>query len=177
MVDRRLLFVLACYAQCTALAYGAPIVFTADLTPDAVVPTAPFPTPTSSGTAVLTLNDDLTLDYFVQLNGLDLDGTLTNPGMLDDDVEGIHLHVGAPGTTGPIAFGILSPDQDVDGDLELDVAAGTVSGTWDAELRGQFTAVPEPSSVVIWAVLVCMLSCGIARTGRSIARPVDVQRG
>lgn len=101
--------------------------FTATLDGDQEVP--PVMT-TASGNATLDLNaagDALT--YTVTLIGLDLDGNQT-PANAADDVTGAHIHIGAAGVNGGVAFGFINPGDDVD-DLVIDPVAGTISGVWE----------------------------------------------
>jgi hypothetical protein len=83
----------------------------------------------ATGNASLMLNAaGDTLTYSISLVGLDLDGTQTvDP---NDDVTAVHLHVGAPGASGPIRFGIIGPGDDAD-DIVIDPVAGTITGAWE----------------------------------------------
>ena len=149
--------------------------FQAMLTGDQEVPSVAT---SASGFASLTLNDAQTrLEITLQLFGLDLDGSQT-PGDTSDDVTALHIHRAPAGANGPIVFGLIAPDQDLnDGPI-----AGTVTSAWDVsegngttlaaelpnlfadglylnvhtvtnpggEIRGQITAVvPEPATVVL----------------------------
>ncbi len=184
----------------TTFATASPIILTAELSGDLVVPSV---ISSSSGTATFTLHDGPTptLDYFIQLDGLDLDSSQTVD--VNDNITGVHVHVAPPGANGPLIFGILSPQDDAD-DLVVDPVAGTISGTWDsadnalapglltdhisnllnghvylqvhtvqfpspsAELRGQLTTVPEPTSIAAW-ILAGAAALGFFR--RSGQRP------
>ena len=85
---------------------------------------------TATGTATLTLNDAQDrLEISVQLNGIDLDGNQTpDPG---DDLTVAHIHRAPFGSNGPVVFGFVGPNSDVNGDLIIDPFAGTVTSAWD----------------------------------------------
>ncbi len=107
---------------------GAVTIFSASLTEAQEV--AP-PTPLgASGTATLVLNDLMTrLEMNIQLFGLDLDGTQT--ATTDDNVVAMHIHAAPAGVNGGVVFGLISPNSDLNGDLMIDAAAGTISSAWD----------------------------------------------
>ena len=93
----------------------------------------PGSTSTATGTAELFLNDAGTeLSYFVQLNGLDLDGLQTPDP--NDDLVAFHFHNAPAGSNGPIVFGQINPANDTN-DLMVNAGAGTLSGIWsDADV-------------------------------------------
>lgn len=87
----------------------------------------------ASGFATLELNEAHdTLSMFVSIHGLDFVGATPNP---NDDVLAMHIHRGAPGTPGPVVFGLIGPNHDLDGDLAtlFDPAGlgGALSSAWD----------------------------------------------
>lgn len=85
----------------------------------------------AGGRASLILNDAQDrLEINIQISGLDLDGTQT-PGINFDDVTRAHIHVGARGSNGGIVFGFIDPNSDLNGDLAIDAAAGTIFSAWD----------------------------------------------
>jgi hypothetical protein len=90
------------------------------------------PTPSAAtGLASLILNDAQDrLWITLSLTLLDLDGNQT-PGNPDDDVTGLHIHNAPPGTNGGVVFGFINPNNDTNGDLVIDAAAGTVTSAWD----------------------------------------------
>ena len=123
--------------------------FTATLSGDQEVP--PVST-IASGQAVLALNgtgDALT--YALHIDGLDFGPALgltpTTP-ISDDDVTLMHIHVAPRGSNGGVAFGLISPDQDVD-DLQItinDDRSTTITGIWeetDAASQALSTFVAE----------------------------------
>ena len=67
----------------------------------------------------------------IELVGVDLDGNQT-PGITDDDVTELHIHNEIPGMNGPIVFGLIMPNDDLNNDLIIDAAAGRISSAWDA---------------------------------------------
>jgi hypothetical protein len=111
-----------------AMPAQAVTMFQATLTGDQEVPT---PVATDAfGTATLTLNDAQTrLEISIQLFGLDLDGMQTPDP--NDDIVGLHIHAAPFGVNGSVVFGFLHPFSDLNGDLTVDAAAGTVFSGWD----------------------------------------------
>ena len=120
--------------------------FMADLNSDNVIAAGVMGTPstaTGTGTFVLTqTNDpaDTTLSYFIELNGVDLDGRTPDPL---DDVNAIHLHDTnecspaspncRPGDTvlTQHVLNIFGIPREDDADMTFDPAALTISGLWD----------------------------------------------
>lgn len=101
--------------------------FTANLTGGQEV--SPVAT-TAFGHATLELNAAHTrLTISIELFGLDLDGLQTTDTV--DDVTGLHIHRAPAGTNGPVVFGLISPDSDLNNDFFKDAAAGTLSSAWD----------------------------------------------
>ena len=47
-----------------------------------------------------------------------------------NDVTAAHFHSAPAGVNGPVVFGLISPNHDLD-DLMIDPVAGTVSGAWE----------------------------------------------
>lgn len=86
---------------------------------------------TATGTAVFVLNaaqDRLTID--LTITGLDLDG-LQTPDIPQDNVTGLHIHRAPVGVNGGVVFGMIGINNDLNGDLIIDPAAGTVFSAWD----------------------------------------------
>jgi hypothetical protein len=154
---------------------------------------------TASGTATLTLNDAQDrLEILITLLGLDLDGAQT-PGDPNDNVQGAHIHAAPAGVNGGVVFGFISPNSDLNGDLVVNAAAGTIFSAWDlvppegngttlaaqlpnllsgglyinvhtpvfpgGEIRGQITAVPEPTTLLLMGLGFAGL--GFARRRRN----------
>ena len=101
----------------------------------------PVPLSDASGTAKFTLNlpdnpaEKPTLDFFFQFDGLDLGnmhGFITDRQTPDplDDVTAVHIHNGAPKSSGPRFLGIVNPRDDFF-DVDVDIPNSTISGTWD----------------------------------------------
>jgi len=125
------------YLTSLILAAGAPAatIFTASL--DGAQ--AGVPGSAATGSAILTLNDAETeLAYSLDIVGLDFGNVLTplNPS---DEIAALHIHLGAPGVSGPIIFGIHNAQNDVDDRVvsypDGFVAGGRVrfEGIWDAD--------------------------------------------
>jgi hypothetical protein len=124
---------------------SAATIFTATLTGDQEVP--PVMTE-ASGVASLVLNDAQTrLEINIEILGLDLDG-LQTPSNPADDVVGAHIHRGAFGTNGPVVFGFISPDSDLNGDLLIDPVAGTIFSGWDLNEGNGTTLSAEIASLL-----------------------------
>ena len=86
---------------------------------------------TAIGTAIFVLNaaqDRLTID--LTISGLDLNG-LQTPGITADNVTGLHIHRAPAGINGGVVFGMIGINNDTNGDLIIDPAAGTVFSAWD----------------------------------------------
>lgn len=96
----------------------------------------------ASGTASLTLNDTQDrLTISIQLTGIDLDGNQTgDPG---DDLTIAHIHRAAFGANGPVVFGFVGPNSDLNGDLVIDALAGTIVSAWDANEGAGTTLAAE----------------------------------
>lgn len=129
MVNRPILFAIA--TTCAlALAPGLALAaenFSAALTGSQQV--GPVDT-TANGSAQLLLNDDANaLSMVIQITGLDLDGNQTADP--DDDVVAMHIHAAPAGLNGGVVFGLISPNNDLDGDLVIDPVAGTITSVWD----------------------------------------------
>lgn len=87
----------------------------------------------ASGSAELVLNDEQDrLEIAIQTEGLDFDGSQT-PEISTDDVVAAHIHSAPAGSNGPIVFGFIGPNDDTNGDLAIDPAAGTLESAWDAD--------------------------------------------
>ncbi len=114
--------------------------FQAMLTGDQEVPSVAT---SASGFASLALDDAQTrLEITLQLFGLDLDG-LQTPGDPSDNVTGLHIHRAPAGANGPIVFGLIFPNSDLNGDLVIDAAAGTVTSAWDLNEGNNTTLAAE----------------------------------
>ncbi|MEM8873040.1 MAG: CHRD domain-containing protein [Planctomycetota bacterium] len=105
-------------------------IFEINLTPDQVVPFGDATSPVGSdalGSGTLTLDldgpDGPTLAYDIDFTGISIDPA-------DDSfVQGIHIHIGAPGTNGPHALNIFGLPRVDDADA---VFTGTsLTGLWD----------------------------------------------
>lgn len=103
--------------------------FRSDLTGGQEVP-APVDT-FAGGDALLRLNPaGDRLEMVIELAGLDLDGNQT-PNNPNDDVTALHIHRGAAGVNGPVVFGLIGPNSDLNGDLVIDAVSGRISSAWD----------------------------------------------
>lgn len=63
-----------------------------------------------------------------------ISGDGSTPEETDNEVVGLHIHNAARGQAGPVVFGLLAPNSDTDGDLDLmenDDGTTTVSSEWD----------------------------------------------
>ena len=107
----------------------------------------PLPTGSAAtGMALLELNDAQTrLEISIQLNGLDLDGLQT--ASPDDDVVGLHIHRGGFGVNGPVVFGFIGPNNDLNADLLIDPLAGLVTSAWDLNEGNATTLAAELPSL------------------------------
>lgn len=113
--------------------------FNSILTGDQEVPPTGSP---ATGSAELMLNDEETrLEMNIEISGLDLDGNQT-PDNPNDDVVGLHIHSAPAGETGPVVFGLISPESDENNDVTIDPVAGTVSSAWDVD-EGNETTLTE----------------------------------
>jgi hypothetical protein len=114
-------------------------IFTATLSGDQEVPPV---NSAAMGSATLVLNDARDrLDINIQFTGLDLDGNQT-PAM-DDNVTAAHIHRAPAGDTGPVVFGFIGPNNDQNGDLEIDPVAGTIVSGWDLNEGNNTTLAAE----------------------------------
>jgi Ca2+-binding RTX toxin-like protein len=92
---------------------------------------------TASLTAALSRGNDA-LSFSLDIVGLDLGGQI---GGTSNDITAIHFHNGAPGVSGGIVFGFVgAPNNDMDGDTDIDAPGFNVSGEWDAG-EGQGTSL------------------------------------
>ncbi|EAR23129.1 CHRD domain-containing protein [Nitrococcus mobilis] len=122
------LLVLLSVLSWSALQAQAVMVFEADLSGDQEVPPV---TSLASGSAELTLNDTQTeLAILISIVDLDLDGNQTS-GVDGDNVGAAHIHRAPAGANGDVVFGFISPNNDLNNDLVIDAAAGTIFSVWD----------------------------------------------
>jgi hypothetical protein len=174
----------------------AAAVFVANLTGDQEPPPGGPVVTDASGSGVVELSDDETsLSYVVDLQGLDLGGLLTEDTA--DDIVGMHIHNAPAGVNGSIVFGIIHPSQDADRIVTIAGNTIRVEGVWTAadpsnqtlasqlaalksgslylnvhtvahgggEIRGQIL-VPEPSALLLVSAGVGLLC--VARRRRSV---------
>jgi len=97
----------------------------------------------ASGQATLQLNqamDELIIN--IEIVGFDLDGFQTQ-GDANDDVIGAHIHSASAGQNGPIVFGFINPNHDLDGDLVIDPVLGTIFSVWDGAEGNGVTLADE----------------------------------
>jgi CHRD domain len=96
----------------------------------------------ATGSAALILNDAQDrLEIDIQFTGLDLDGNQTSdPG---DNVTGAHIHRAPAGSNGPVVFGFIGPNNDENGDLVIDPAAGRIFSGWDLNEGNNTTLAAE----------------------------------
>ncbi len=100
---------------------------------------------TATGTANLTLNDAKDrLEISIQLFGVDLGGQTPST---DDDVVSLHFHRAPAGNNGPVVFGLISPNNDLNGDLVIDPVAGTAFSAWDLNEGNGTTLAAELDSL------------------------------
>jgi Ca2+-binding RTX toxin-like protein len=84
---------------------------------------------TASLTAALSRGNDA-LSFSLDIVGLDLGGQI--PGA-SNDIQAIHFHNAPPGSNGSIVFGFVgAPNNDTDGDTDVDAPGFNVTGEWDA---------------------------------------------
>ena len=96
----------------------------------------------AAGSATLVLNDAQDrLEINIQFTGLDLDGNQTT--QTDDNVTVAHIHRAPAGSNGPVVFGFIGPNNDQNGDLVLDPAAGTIFSGWDLNEGNNTTLADE----------------------------------
>jgi hypothetical protein len=142
------LFLLSILVATPAVAQATS--FQAILSPDAVITGGNMPSSgvsTASGVANFVLNQPVggpvTLEYSIQMNGIDLNGAQT-PGFPNDDITALHFHdttqcspatptcIEGTDTVGTQhvlnVFGFPRLDDD---DVMVDPVAGIVSGIWD----------------------------------------------
>lgn len=108
--------------------------FVANLAFENVVQEGPSnPSIGASGMVTLTLDEsnpaDPKLHYWIQLSGIDIDGSQT--GTTNDDLTGLHMHVSGVGSNGPHVLNIVSEPCNDDLDVVIDAVAGTIHGTYD----------------------------------------------
>lgn len=85
----------------------------------------------ASGSWTGALNRNQTqFNFDASISGLDLGG---QTAATVDNVTAAHFHRAATGVSGGVVYGFIgTPFNDLDGDLAVNAAAGTVSGQWDA---------------------------------------------
>ena len=122
--------------------WGQPIGLTASLTGDQE--TNPVVTD-AFGSASLTLNQAQDrLEMLLEIVGLDLDGNQT-PDDDQDNVVGVHIHNAPRGVDGGVVFGLITPNNDENGDLVVDPVAGTLFSAWDLS-EGNNTTLADPET-------------------------------
>ncbi|MDB5445118.1 MAG: hypothetical protein JWQ97_435 [Phenylobacterium sp.] len=82
-------------------------------------------------------------DFFAQVSGLDLGGQTPST---TDNVTAAHFHHAVAGVPGGIVFGFIGqPNNELQGETVVNAAAGTVTGSWDAnEGNGTTLAAQVP---------------------------------
>jgi hypothetical protein len=139
--------------------------FVATLTGDQEVPAV---VTSASGSAVLELNAAQTrLEMTITLLGLDLDG-LQTPGDTNDDVTAMHIHAAPAGVNGGVVFGLIGPNSDLNADLVINAAAGTIFSAWDLN---------EGFSTTLAAQLPALFSEGLYFNVHTPANPGGEIRG
>jgi len=129
----RMLFAGCVAFSCAANSANAATIFMANLTGDQEV--GPVVTD-AVGTGTFILNDDQTeLSYSIEIFGLDL-GNIRTPED-DDNLTRAHLHNAPAGVNGPVRFGILDPQHDMDDRVisvnDGDMGSIVLQGVWGAE--------------------------------------------
>ena len=115
-------------AAVTSVAFAAShaeatVIFRAELTGAQEVPPNGS---AATGIAELILNDAMDrLEMSISLFGLDLDGLQTPDP--NDNVRGFHIHRAPFGVNGPVVFGMISPNSDMNGDLVIDPIGYTLA--------------------------------------------------
>lgn len=129
----------------------------------------------SGSEEVPAVNTDASGVAIFQLGG---DGKALEYKLNVEDIEGVtqaHLHLGAPGTNGPVVaflFGRV-PDPGVDGDGRL--ARGTIT---EADLRGPYGATNMPDRDAAWNAFVSALRAGnLYANVHTVTRPGGEIRG
>jgi serralysin len=125
----------AAAAMFVGSAASAAVLFSSVLTGDQEVPPSGSPyTGTASyilrtgGALGPALDFDILVDPNFDFDLPDSTGT--------QQVLGLHIHQAPSGVNGPVVFGIISPDDDLDDDVELTVLSDgstRITGTWDAD--------------------------------------------
>jgi hypothetical protein len=85
--------------------------------------------------------DEKKLSLLMKFVGdIDFDGTQTTSTL--DDVIGLHVQYGPPGTNGPIVFGIMSPSDETNDNSFIVPPSNQVLAIWDAN-EGTATTLVE----------------------------------
>ena len=113
----------------------------------------------ASGVATLTLDEPQTnLAIQIRLTGIDLDGNQTvDP---NDDLTGLHIHRGVAGVNGPVVFGLINPNNDLDADLVIDPVNGTIHCVWDVNERNGTTLAAELANLLGKALYINVHTVG-----------------
>lgn len=160
--------------------------FTATLDAAQIVGTTPIATGTASVTATLTggpgtwvfsyVGDFFNYDFgaymvpFVTTGASPADGTPSASAStlsLDDDVRSFHIHVGARGATGPVAYSVRAPDREngVEPNVQIALLSSSharISGTWDLS-DGQIGGTnpqTQQGSLGFWAPIMAAANPG-----------------
>lgn len=181
----RRLFVLSAMLAASSIANAATH-FAATLDAAQIVGTTPTATGTASVTANLTggpgtwvfsyVGDFFNYDFgaymvpFVTTGTSPADGspsaTASTLSLLDD-VRSFHIHVGARGTTGPVAYSVRAPDREngVEPNVQIALLSPTharISGTWDLSdgLIGGTNPQTQQGSLNFWAPIMAAANPG-----------------
>lgn len=169
--------------------------FTATLTPDQIVGVAPTATGTGFVKATLTggpgtwvfsyVGDFHNYDFgaymvpHVTTGTSPLDGAVSATATtvsLFDDVRNFHIHTGASGATGPVAYSVRAPDREngIEPNIEIDILSPThvrIYGTWDLSdgLVGGTVPQTQQGNLEYWGPILAA-----AKTGDEVPLYFDI---